>query len=170
MTFSDLRKKEKGYKGFKQFMVAVYFLWARPKNASILASAMDISVDNACGHPLWKWVTRIGSLKATKIQPNFTVDKIYAISTDGIDFKIWEKKHPKYNIDTKACSHKFKACGAKYLIGLSLQESKCVFIAGPYLGGVPDSEMMVESGLQDLLLQHNKVVMVDPGFLAPRNV
>jgi hypothetical protein len=164
LVFSDLEEKEKGKKGFKQYMVAMHFLWARPKNASILASAMDISVDNASGRPLWKWVTRIGSLKAIKIQANFTVDEIYAISADGIDFKIWEKKHPKYNIDTKACSHKFKACGAKYLIALSLKEAKCVFFAGPYLGGVSDSETMVESGLQDLLLQHNKVVMVDRGY------
>jgi hypothetical protein len=164
-VFSDLEEKEKGKIGFKQYMVAMHFLWARPKNASILASAMDISIDNACGCPLWKWVTRIGSLKAIKIQANFTVDAIYAISADGIDLQIWEKKHPKYNIDTKACSHKFRACGAKYLIGISLKEAKCVFIAGPsYLAGVPDSETMIEIGLQDLLLQHSKVVMVDRGY------
>jgi hypothetical protein len=36
-----------------------------------------------------------------------------------------------------------------------------VFIAGPYLACVRDSETMLESGLQDLLLHHNKVVMVD---------
>jgi hypothetical protein len=142
-------------------MVAMHFLWARPKNASILASAIDISVNNASRHPPWKWVTHIGSLKAIKIQANFTIDEIYAISANGIDFKIWEKKHPKYKIDTKACSHKFKVCGAKSLIALSLEEAKCVFFAGPYLAGVSDSETMVESGLQDLLLQHNKVVMVN---------
>ena len=39
-----------------------------------------------------------------------------------------------------------------------------MFIAGPYPGGVSDSETMVESGLQDLLLQHNKVAMVDRGY------
>jgi hypothetical protein len=56
----------------------------------------------------------------------------------------------QYNIDTTACSHKSKACGAKYLIALSLEDPKCVFFAGPYLAGVSDSERMVESGLQDL--------------------
>ena len=164
LLFSDLKRKEKGGKGFKQYMVTMHFLWARPKNASILASTMSISIDDACGLPLWKWVARIGSLKATKIEAKLAVDEIYAISADGIDFKIWEKKNRRYNIDTKACSHKFKACGAKYLIGLSLQQPKCVFIAGPYLGGVSDSDMMVQSGLQDLLLQHQKLVMVDRGF------
>ncbi len=164
LVFSDLEEKEKGKKGCKQHMVAMHFLWAWPKKASILASVMDISVGDASRRPLWKWVARMGSLKAIKIQANFSVDEIYAISADGTDFKIWEKKHPKYSIDTTAFSHKFKACGAKYLIGLSLQEAKCVFIAGPYLGGVPDSETMLESGLQDLLLQHNKVVMVNRGY------
>jgi hypothetical protein len=86
-------------------------------------------------------------LKAIKIQANCTVNEIYAISADGINFKIWEKKHPKYNIDMKACSHKFRACSAKYLIGLSLNEAKCVFIAGLYLGGVLDSETMLESSV-----------------------
>ena len=100
---SDLEEKEKGGKGFKQYMVAMHFLWARPKNASILASAMDISTNDACGLPLWKWIARISSLKAIKIQGNFTVDEIYGISADGVDFKIWERKHPQYNIDTKAC-------------------------------------------------------------------
>ncbi len=39
-----------------------------------------------------------------------------------------------------------------------------MFIAGPYPGGVSDGDIMVESGLQDLLLQHSKVCMVDRGF------
>jgi hypothetical protein len=163
-VFSALEEKDKSKKGCKQYMVAMHFLWARPKNALILASVMDISVDNASGRPLWKWVTRISSLKAIKIQANFTVDEIFPISADGIDFKIWEKEHSKYNINTTACSHKFKACGAKYLITLSVEDPKCVVFAGPYLAGVSDSETMVESGLQDLLLQHNKVVMVDRGY------
>ena len=34
LLFSDLKKKEKGGKGFKQYMVTMHFLWARPKNAS----------------------------------------------------------------------------------------------------------------------------------------
>jgi hypothetical protein len=164
LVFSALEEKEKGKKGCKQHMVAMHFLWAWPKKASILASVMDISVGNASRRPLWKWVTRIGSLKAIKIQANFSVDEIYAISADGTDFKIWEKKHPKYSIDTTAFSHKFKACGAKYLIALSLEDPKCVLYAGPYLAGVSDSEMMIDSGLQDLLLQHNKVVMADHGY------
>jgi hypothetical protein len=166
LAYSALQKREKGEKGFKQCMVAIHFLWAKPKNASILASGMDVSVDNACGSPIWKWIERIGSLKAIKIQTTsgLTVDEVYAVSGDGIDFKVWERKHAKYNIDKKACSHKFRACAAKYLIALSLQKAKCLFIAGPYPGGMSDGDIMVESGLQDLLLQHNKVVMVDRGY------
>jgi hypothetical protein len=166
LEYSSLKTNEKNEKGFKQAMVAMHFLWAKPKNASILASAMDISVDNACGKPLWKWIERIASLKAVKIQPTdaLTVDEVYAVSADGIDFKVWERKHALYNIDIKACSHKFRACAAKYLIALSMRQAKCLFVAGPYPGGVSDGDIMVESGLQDLIIQHNKVVMVDRGF------
>jgi hypothetical protein len=87
-------------------MVTMHFLWARLKNASMLASAMDISIGDACGLPLWKWVARMGSLKAIKIQAKLAVDEIYAISADGVDFKIWERKHPKCNIGlTRRLAH-----------------------------------------------------------------
>ena len=161
---SNLKKSEEGEKGFKQFMVAMHFVWAKPKNASILASTMGVSVDSACGETVWKWIRRMEDLKAIKIDGDFECDEIFGISGDGIDFKLWERKHPIFNIDRKACSHKFKACAAKYLIGLSMQKAKCVFIAGPYPGGVGDSTIMEHSGLQDLLLKHNKVAMLDRGF------
>jgi hypothetical protein len=161
----DLGKSEQGEKGFKQYMVAMYFLWARPKNASILASAMNVSVDNACGEPVWKWIRRMEGLEKIKLDGGLECDTVYGISGDGIDFKLWERKHPIFNIDRKACSHKFKACAAKYLIGLSMQTSKCVFVAGPYPGGVADKTIMEHSGLQDLLIKHKKVAMLDRGYI-----
>ena len=50
------------------------------------------------------------------------------------------------------------------MIALKLQESNYVFIAGPFIGGVLDAQMMVDSGLQKLLVEKKKVVMVDQGF------
>jgi hypothetical protein len=92
-------------------------------------------------------------LQAIKISTDhFECDAIFGVSADGIDFKVWEPKHPKYNIDMKACSHKLKACAAKHLIGLSMQKAKCVFLAGPYPGGVGDHQTMKDSRRQDLLL------------------
>ena len=156
--------KEEERNSFKSFMVAMHYLWARPKNSTILAVTMGISERDARGAPLWDWIKRIARLQEKKIDSSLTMTEKFAISADGVDFKVWEKKHPRYNIDKKACSHKFNSCAAKYLIALSLQESKVVFIAGPYIGGVSDTEMMVHSGLQDLLIEKKKLVMVDRGF------
>jgi hypothetical protein len=165
LIHSDLEKNEKGEKGFRQCMVAMHFFRAQPKDASILASTMRVSVDSACGEPVWKWIRRMEDLQAIKISTDdFECDVIFGVSAHEIDFKVWERKHPKYNINMKACSHKVKACAAKYLIGLSMQKAKCVFLAGLYPGGVGDHQTMKDSGLQDLLLQHNKVAMLNRGF------
>jgi hypothetical protein len=85
---SNLKKSEKGEKGFKQFMVAMHFVWAKPKNASILASTMGISVDSACGETFWKWIRRMEDLKAIRIEGDSECDEIFGISGDGIDFKL----------------------------------------------------------------------------------
>jgi len=37
---------------------------------------------------------------------------------DGVDFRTWEQKHERYNMDTKDCSKKFNHAAAKYEIAL----------------------------------------------------
>lgn len=151
-------------KELKGFLTAMHFLWAAPKNSAILASAVDCCERLARGEPVWKWVRRIQQLKDNKIEALGDVDEIYAVSADGIDFKLWERKHHRYNIDPAACSHKFKACAAKYLIALSIQSAKCVLVSGPYPGGMSDLDMMRASGLQELLSEKEKIAMLDRGF------
>lgn len=156
--------KERNRKGLKSYFIAHYFLWTYPKNAENLASRFDICKSYAYGDAVWKWIKRIQSLKEEKIVWDEDVDEIYAISADGVDFKLWEKKHPRYNIDKKAYSQKFKKCAAKYIIALSIYKAKCVLVAGPFIGGVGDLEMLEASGLQAWLLKHNKRCMLDRGF------
>jgi hypothetical protein len=131
-----LSPKEKSDKGFKRFLAAQHWLWARPKNAEIFASRFGTSVDYVQGKRLWLWIERIANLAAKKIVWDKSLDsedtEVYAISADGVDFKMWERQHPVYPIDTKAMSHKFRSCGAKYIIALSVFQSKCLFIEGPY--------------------------------------
>jgi hypothetical protein len=45
---------------------------------------------------------------------------IYAVTQDGVDFKVWEKKHPRYNQDSKQMSFKMKSAALKYLIAISV--------------------------------------------------
>ena len=75
-------------------------------------------------------------LKGKKITWDESLDsaetEMFVVSADGVDFRTWEKKHPLYNIDRKACSHKFKSCAAKYLVVLSIHDARVVMISGPY--------------------------------------
>lgn len=163
-----LSGKEKSEKGFVRFLAAQYWLWARPKNASMFASRFGLCKDYVQGKELWKWIDRIAGLAKKKIVWDESLDssttEVYAISADGVDFKLWERKHPDLPIDTKAMSHKFKSCGAKYIIALSVYRAKCVFIEGPFRGGHHDLDMFRDSGLMQKLKASGKVCITDRGF------
>ena len=90
--------------------------------------------------------------------------EIFVVSSDGVDFKLYEIMHEKFPYDSSACSHKFKSCAAKYLIALSVFNPQCVFISGPFKGGTNDSTMMKESGLLEKLMKIKKLCIVDGGF------
>ena len=61
-------------------------------------------------------------------------------------------------------SHKFKSCGAKYIIALSVFEPKCLFIDGPFRGGKGDLDMFRDSGLMQKMKDNGKVCIADRGF------
>ena len=163
-----LTKKEKSEKGFLRFISAHYWLWFKPKNAKSMASRLGVSVDYGYGERLWKWIRLITKLLPKKIYWDPSLDaadtEIFAITTDGVDFKLWERQDPDFPYDPKNMSHKFKSCGAKYIIALSTYRSKCVFIEGPYRGGKHDLDMFRESGLMQKMKESGKVVIADRGF------
>ena len=163
-----LPTKDKSEKGFKRFMVSHFWLWAKPKNAEMMASRFRMCADYMQGKPLWKWHGRIASLAGKKIVWDESLDsnntEVFAITSDGVDFPIWELKDPDFPFDTKNMSHKFKGCAAKYIIAMSTFRSKCVHIAGPYRGGKPDLEIFRECGLMEKLQLSGKVCIVDRGF------
>ena len=64
--------------------------------------------------------------------------EIFMFTVDGTDFKTWEPKHPRYNIDTKYASHKFKSAGYRYEIVISMMTGKVVWVYGPHRGGEHD--------------------------------
>jgi hypothetical protein len=97
-----LTTADKSDKGFKMFLIANHFLWAYPKNAKILGSAFPVCERLVQGDNLWRWVRMIAALKAIKIvcpeeEYNNPHGRIFIISVDGTDFKVWEKKHPMLN-------------------------------------------------------------------------
>lgn len=165
---NELSEKEKSEKGFTRFLAAHFYLWARPKNAAMFASRFGFCEDYCRGRHLWKWIGRIADLADKKIKWPKSLDaantRIYGITTDGVDFKCWEKQDKQYPFDPKNMSHKFNACGAKYIIALSVYEPKCVFIEGPFRGGLGDFDMFKESGLMRKLKKSRKICIADGGF------
>ena len=91
-----LKQKEKSMKGFKSFMVAVYFFWNYPRNSNVLASRFEHQCEFYCpGYHLWIWVERIQMMKKKVIvwPKDLPQDLTYAFTIDGVDFCVWEPKH-----------------------------------------------------------------------------
>jgi hypothetical protein len=59
---TDISATDKTEKGFRSLLTSIHFLWAYPKNAAILASAVGVAGGNVKGKPLWKWVYIIAQL------------------------------------------------------------------------------------------------------------
>jgi hypothetical protein len=153
---------EKNEKGFNRYMMALFWLWAYPKNSSMFASRFKCSERNCRGEPVWKWVRRIAAMKAKKIRWEYVEDashlEIFSISDDGTDFKLNEWKHPTLPRDNSGCSHKIKHAAAKYEVVLAVQRAKCVHIAGPFKGGTHDLEMFRQGGLKNKLTRLNRTL------------
>ena len=62
-----LEEKEKSENGFKQFMIAHFFLWMYPKNVKLVRSWFNICLHYLQGSKLWCWSKKIAALKEKKI-------------------------------------------------------------------------------------------------------
>jgi len=150
-------------KGFKQFLIAIHFLWAYPKNAEILALAFGVSVNLAQGKKLWDAIAMIAGLKTKVIvwpsaryeDPNGTV---FIISVDGVDFKTWEPKHTEMPYDKSMMSHKFTKAAWKYEVALDIYSSKCVWVSPKYKGGVHDKVIFLRA-LRGMVPAGKKVIV-----------
>ena len=131
-----LDPKEKGEKGAKYLLMAHHFLWVYPKNAELLASRFGVCSKLASGKSLMRWLTRIVALRASKIVwPDAFEEnnsEVFLITVDTTDFKTWEKKHPRFNIDRSYYSKKHNHGGLKYEIGVSVFRDKIVWAKGPF--------------------------------------
>lgn len=143
-----LTKEEKTYKGFKIFMAANYFLWTHPKNAHMLASRFGLSLRQIQSNQyFWKWIYKLSALIEKKVvwddeKMGAEDGPIFVASVDGVDFNVWEKPSERYNIDKDLCSYKSRHGAYRYLIAISIWESKCIFVDGPVkAGNVNDLEL-----------------------------
>jgi hypothetical protein len=168
---AKLTSKEK-QGGLKMFMAAHFYLWSYTKNANMLGSRFHVCEKYARGDYLWKWIRRISLLSENVITWPSRLDapntEIFAITIDGVDKKGRERKHPTMNQDPKRYTQKHNHAGLKWQVAISVYTSKCVHIHGPCRGGMGDREMLEESGVLDKL-KHNKVAIVDRGYIKKEN-
>jgi len=161
-----LTVNEMSQRGFKGFMMAHYFLWHDPKNAFTFGAQFGVCERLARGHPIWKWVDKLAALAKQMIIWSKDLDAVLTakriLSVDGVDFRTWEQKHERYNMDTKDCSKKFNHGAAKYLIALHAYKSQVVYVDGPHRGGKPDLEIFREGLKKKVKIW--KQIHADRGF------
>lgn len=162
----QLDEKEKSEKGFRMYMMAHYFLWVYPKNSTLLSTRFQVCEKYARGDMLWKWIKRIAALKERKIVWPAHLDdplaETFIVSVDGTDFRVNELKHDELPRDNAQCSHKFNHGAVKYEIAMAIFSSKCVWVNGPFRGGMHDLVMFRE-GLKQKVAP-NKLVIADRGY------
>lgn len=84
------------------------------------------------------------------------------VSLDGVDFKILEP----IPFETKWFSHKFRAAGLRYEVGLNIRSGDMVWAFGGYpCGQYPDLLLAREAFV--LALNDNEVAMADKGYKDP---
>jgi hypothetical protein len=161
-----LTKKEKSMRGFKQYAMAMFWLWTYPKNEKVFASRFDCSVRFARGKPLHLWVARIAALKVRKIKWDDEIDDpdgpTFCLTVDGTDFRQEEKQHPTYHRDEKEHTHKFKHCGCKFQLAISIWKSRVIAMDGPYRGGKSDNKIFLETLEEKIPV--GKLVIADRGY------
>ena len=168
-----LDKADNSRRGLQFFLMAHHWLWAKPKNALVMATMFGVAEKYCQGEHLWRWVRKIAALQEEKIvwedrtDEELAIEKeTFTISVDGTDFAIWEPKHPTLPIDKSYASHKFKNAGLRYEIAVSVKTGRCVWIHGPHKAGVHDMTIF-RSELKGKI-QPGEAVIADRGYQTSR--
>jgi len=167
-----LGDKERSKAGLHRFLIAHSWCWIYHRNAKILADNFKICESYAKGKVLWNWVAKIAALKETKIvwmpeRMDAPDGPTFVCSVDGVDFRVWEPKHPTLSQDSKQMSKKFKHAALKYEIAVSNYHSQICWISGPYRGGKHDITIFRE-GLKHKFAPGKKC-NVDRGYQSSRS-
>ena len=128
--------KQNTLKGFKLYMLSMFYLWVYPKNSGIMATRFRMNRKYCYGAILWHWVGKLADLFDEKVVWDDYLgdeDKSPLIgSIDCTDCKIWEKcSHHIYNIDKSLCSQKTNSAALKYEVVLDINKSKVLSVVGP---------------------------------------
>ena len=124
---------------------------------------------DTCRDWSWYFITKIQALKKEKITwpaDNFGQD-IWVITVDGVHCWCQEPKHKEFSLDTSYYSHKYAKSGYSYELGISITESRLVWMNGPYRAGMHDRTIFRDKGLCGKLRSlGNKKAIADGGYYA----
>ena len=148
---------------FKWFLMSLHHLKKYPTE---LDRESMFGVSESWGRKqCWYFVEKIRALKSEKIVwPEDFGDDDWCISVDGTHFKIEEPRHPVWSQDRRYFSHKLAHAGLDYELGISLWESKLVWMNGPFPAGENDISIFVTHGLKDKLRAAGKRAIGDLGY------
>lgn len=115
---------------------------------------------------VWFYVGKIRGLKALKITwpSNGFGNDIWAVTVDGVDCWIAEPTHPVWSQDKDYYSHKYNKAGLRYELGISISDSRLVWMNGPFKAGASDKAIFNYHGLKDKLEENGKMAIADGGY------
>lgn len=114
---------------------------------------------------MWCFIGKIQELKQHKIfwpTDNFNND-LWVLTVDGVRFCIPEPGHPEWSQDRECFSHKCGHAGLCCELGISLSESKLVWMNGPFKAGRSDNSLFQKEGLKDKPSTSGKRGIADGG-------
>jgi hypothetical protein len=152
------------------YLMAHHFLKQYPTESERKAAYnKDVKRTHTQRDWVWYFVDRICALQQEKIyipESHLNGDDIWIMSVDGtmnVSNEIAGEENPK---DPSMFSFKHHSAGFNTEVGVSLLESRCVWINGPEPAGANTDLVLFKKpgGLAEFLLQHGKKCIGDGGY------
>ena len=89
---------------------------------------------------------------------------IWVMSVDGVHFWIEEPQHPTWSQDRECHSHKCNKAGLCYELGVSLSESRLVWMNGKFRAGLSGNSIFQNKGLKLKLESTRKRAIGDGNY------
>lgn len=114
----------------------------------------------------WFYVFKLRALKEEMITfpSSFHPKDCWIMSVDGTNCLINEPLHPELSMDFGFYSHKHHDAGFSYELGISLYESRLIWMNGPFPAGQNDNGIFQEYGLKQKLQQIGKKALGDRAY------
>jgi hypothetical protein len=100
---------------------------------------------------VWYFIKKVQALKRLKITWPDDCDDIWVLTVDGTQRWSREPQHATWSMDSDYYSHKYGKAGINYELGISLKESRLIWMNGPFPAGKNDVTIFANEGLKEKL-------------------